>query len=266
MLFRLSLKNLKKSIRDYSIYFFTLILGVCIFYLFNSIGAQTAMIELSKAKSDSVDMLNTALSSMSVMISFILGFLIVYASRFLIRKRKKEFGVYLTLGMRKGDISKILLAETAVIGVISLGVGLLAGILLSQIMSLFVASMFEADMSRFVFVVSPEAILKTILYFAIIYAVVIIMNTFIIARAKLIDLFHADRMQERMRLKNPVLCAVLFLAACVMLGTAYYNVTANSENLTSEFDIILQILFGIAGTFLIFWSVSGFFRLYPART
>lgn len=258
MLFRLSLKNLKKSIRDYSIYFFTLILGVCIFYLFNSIGAQTAMIELSKAKSDSVDMLNTSLSSMSVMISFILGFLIVYASRFLIRKRKKEFGVYLTLGMRKGDISKILLAETAVIGVISLGVGLLAGILLSQFMSLFVASMFEADMSRFVFVVSPEAILKTILYFAIIYAVVIIMNTFIIARAKLIDLFHADRMQERMRLKNPVLCAVLFLAACVMLGTAYYNVTANSENLTSEFDIILQILFGIAGTFLIFWSVSGF--------
>ena len=126
---------------------------------------------------------------MSVMISFILGFLIVYASRFLIRKRKKEFGVYLTLGMRKGDISKILLAETAVIGVISLGVGLLAGILLSQFMSLFVASMFEADMSRFVFVVSPEAILKTILYFAIIYAVVIIMNTFIIARAKLIDLF-----------------------------------------------------------------------------
>ena len=113
MLFRLSLKNLKKSIRDYSIYFFTLILGVCIFYLFNSIGAQTAMIELSKTKADSIDMLNTALSSMSVMISFILGFLIVYASRFLIRKRKKEFGVYLTLGMRKGDISKILLAETA---------------------------------------------------------------------------------------------------------------------------------------------------------
>ena len=60
MLFRLSLKNLKKSIRDYSIYFFTLILGVCIFYLFNSSGAQTAMIELSKTKAASIDMLNTA--------------------------------------------------------------------------------------------------------------------------------------------------------------------------------------------------------------
>ena len=102
MLFRLSLKNLKKSIRDYSIYFFTLILGVCIFYLFNSIEAQTAMIELSKTKAASIDMLNTAVSSMSVMISFILGFLIVYASRFLLRTRKKEFGVYLTLGLRKG--------------------------------------------------------------------------------------------------------------------------------------------------------------------
>ena len=95
MLFRLSLKNLKKSIRDYSIYFFTLILGVSIFYVFNSIGAQTAMMELSKTKADSIDMLKTVISSMSVMVSFILGFLIVYASRFLIRKRKKEFGVYL---------------------------------------------------------------------------------------------------------------------------------------------------------------------------
>src|SRR5699024_5937029 len=141
------------------------------------IGAQTAMMELSKTKADSIDMLKTVISSMSVMVSFILGFLIVYASRFLIRKRKKEFGVYLTLGMRKGDISKILLAETAVIGALSLGVGLVIGILLSQFMSLFVAGMFEADMSRFVFVISPEAVLKTILYFVIIYLVVIIMNT-----------------------------------------------------------------------------------------
>ena len=258
MLFRLSLKNLKKSIRDYSIYFFTLILGVSIFYLFNSIGAQTAMMELSKTKADSIDMLKTVISSMSVMVSFILGFLIVYASRFLIRKRKKEFGVYLTLGMRKGDISKILLAETAVIGALSLGVGLVIGILLSQFMSLFVAGMFEADMSRFVFVVSPEAVLKTILYFVIIYLVVIIMNTFIVARAKLIDLFNADRMQEKIKLKNPILCAVLFLAACVMLGTAYYNVTVNSETLQSEFEVIVQIVLGIVGTFLIFWSVSGF--------
>ena len=258
MLFRLSLKNLKKSIRDYSIYFFTLILGVSIFYLFNSIGAQTAMIELSKTKADSIDMLKTVISSMSVMVSFILGFLIVYASRFLIRKRKKEFGVYLTLGMRKGDISKILLAETAVIGALSLGAGLVIGILLSQFMSLFVAGMFEADMSRFVFVVSPEAVLKTILYFVIIYLVVIIMNTFIVARAKLIDLFNADRMQEKIKLKNPILCAVLFLAACVMLGTAYYNVTVNSETLQSEFEVMLQIVLGIVGTFLIFWSVSGF--------
>ena len=93
MLFRLSLKNLKKSIRDYSIYFFTLILGVSIFYLFNSIGAQTAMMELSKTKADSIDMLKTVISSMSVMVSFILGFLIVYASRFLITAKDKPTAV-----------------------------------------------------------------------------------------------------------------------------------------------------------------------------
>ena len=258
MLFRLSLKNIRKSIKDYSIYFFTLVLGVCIFYVFNAIGDQTAMMELSGTKSRIVHTMNTALSGMSVVVSLILGFLIVYASRFLIRRRKKELGIYLTLGMRRTAVIRILLTETLLIGLLSLGVGLLAGIGLSQFMSLFVANMFEADMSRFVFAVSLAAIGKTICYFVIIYLVVIVMNVVVVARSRLIRLLVADRVQETVRLKNPAVSCVLFLAACGMLAFAYYNVTANQEAMETQGDVMLQIVLGIVGTFLIFWSISGF--------
>lgn len=261
MLFKLSFQNFKKSIRDYSIYFFTLILGVSIFYIFNSISSQTAMMEVSHAKSDSIAMMNTALSAMSVLVSFILGFLIVYANRFLMKKRKREFGTYLLLGMHKKDISTILLIETIFIGMISLFIGLAIGIVLSQFMSLFVANQFEANMKRFVFVVSDRAIEKTFLYFLLIYFVVAIMNFIMISQSRLIHLLNASRRGEKNRLKNPVLCLFVFLSACLMLSFAYYNVTKNQAAMTTEFDVLLQIFLGIFGTFLIFWSISGLIML-----
>ena len=107
MLFNLSRKNFKKSIRDYSVYFFTLILGVAVFYIFNAIETQTAMMEVTKAKAEIIDMMNSALEAVSIFVSFILGYLIVYASRFMLKKRKKEFAVYLTLGMKKTQISGV---------------------------------------------------------------------------------------------------------------------------------------------------------------
>ena len=137
MLFNLSRKNFKKSIRDYSVYFFTLILGVAVFYIFNAIETQTAMMEVTKAKAEIIDMMNSALEAVSIFVSFILGYLIVYASRFMLKKRKKEFAVYLTLGMKKTQISGMLWIETVFMGIISLGVGLLVGIGFSQFMSLF---------------------------------------------------------------------------------------------------------------------------------
>lgn len=90
MLFNLSRKNFKKSIRDYSVYFFTLILGVAVFYIFNAIETQTAMMEVTKAKAEIIDMMNSALEAVSIFVSFILGYLIVYASRFMLKKRKKN--------------------------------------------------------------------------------------------------------------------------------------------------------------------------------
>lgn len=259
MLFSLSVKNFKKSIRDYSIYFFTMILGIAVFYIFNAIETQTAMMEVTKTKAAIIDMMNGVMDGVSIFVSFILGYLIVYASRFMLKKRKMEFGVYMTLGMSRVKIAGILWMETIWMGVISLVAGLLAGMGISQLMSLMVSHLFQADVSRFVFVISWKAVVKSILYFLIIYTVVMVLNTIAISRTKLIDFMTAGRKKEKNLLKNPVASVVIFLLAWGILGYAYYNVTAGAENLESEFQVLAQVLLGIVGTILVFWSFAGFF-------
>jgi len=259
MLFSLSVKNFKKSIRDYSIYFFTMILGIAVFYIFNAIETQTAMIEVTKTKAAIIDMMNGVMDGVSIFVSFILGYLIVYASRFMLKKRKMEFGVYMTLGMSRVKIAGILWMETIWMGVISLVAGLLVGMGISQFMSLMVSHLFQADVSRFVFVISWKAVVNSILYFLIIYTVVMILNTIAISRTKLIDFMTEGRKKEKNLLKNPVVSVVIFLLAWGILGYAYYNVTAGSENLESEFQVLAQVLLGIVGTILVFWSFAGFF-------
>lgn len=258
MLFNLSLKNFRKSIRDYSIYFFTLILGVAVFYIFNAIETQSAMLEVSRTKENILQIMNSILEGVSLVISFILGYLIVYASSFMLKRRKKEFGIYLILGMKKRQVAGILWLETVFMGMISLAAGLIIGIGLSQFMSLLVSNLFEADVSAFRFVISAKAVGKTILYFLVIYLVVMFLNTFAVSRARLVDFLLAKRKKEKNLLKHPLLCVLIFILAWGILGRAYYNVTANQESLATEADVLFQILLGCVGTFLVFWSAAGF--------
>lgn len=256
MLFKLSLSNIRKSLRDYAIYFFTLIIGVSVFYVFNAVSSQVAMTVIHTDSREIARILQMGLSAMSVFVAGVLGFLIVYASRFLMKRRNKEFALYLMLGMSKGKISAILLLETVIIGIGSLGVGLLLGVGLSQIMSTLVVSMFEADMTRYSFMVSGDAILATVLCFAVMYLVVMIFNSVVISRFKLIDLIQSGKKSERIKLKNPRLCIIIFLLAVAALGYAYYQVGWHSVDITSD-KMALYIAMGAVSTFFIFWSVSG---------
>ena len=220
MLCKLSLKNIKKSFKDYAIYFFTLILGVAIFYVFNSLDSQAVMLSVSQSKRRIIELMATVLSGVSVFVSFIMGFLIIYASRFLIKRRNKEFGIYLTLGMSKRKISLILFFETLFIGIISLAVGLGFGVVLSQLMSLIVANMFEANLTRFTFTFSSAAFIKTIIYFSIMYLIVMIFNTIVVSRCKLINLLNGGKISEKVKLKNPILCTLIFIVSSLVLARA----------------------------------------------
>lgn len=257
MLFKLSFQNIKKSMKDYAIYFFTLILGVAIFYIFNAIETQSAMLKISNDTREIVKLLTQIMSWVSVFIACVLGFLVIYASRFLMKRRNKEFGLYLVLGMGKRKVSLILFFETLIIGIISLVVGIIIGIGASQFTSFLVASMFQADMSKYQFVFSSQACIKTILNFVLIYVIVIIFNTFSINKCKLIDLFQGNRKNEKIKLKNPIICGIIFAISIVMLIIAYYNVTAGYSKITNGKQLAIYIVMGCVGTFLFFWSVSG---------
>lgn len=259
MFIKLALKNIRRSIKDYAIYFFTLVLGVAIFYVFNAIESQTAMLDISQSMYKIVDLMTTILRAVSVFVAFTLGFLIIYASRFLIKRRGKEFGLYLTLGMGKRKISRLLLIETFFIGLISLVVGLVIGVLLSQFTSVLVANLFEANLTNFTFVFSASACIQTLIYFGVIYLVVMIFNAISISRQKLINLLSSARRSETIKTKNPWICLVVFLISAAMLAWAYYAVTAGIEAvlMSSESMVLVVLAAGGVATYLLFWSLSG---------
>ncbi len=266
MLFKLSFRNMKKSFKDYAIYFLTLVLGVAIFYMFNSIDSQQAMIEVSQSTREMIQLLIQMLGMVSVFIAIVLGFLIVYANNFLINRRKREFGIYMSLGMGRRQISGIILLETILIGILSLAVGLFIGIFASQFMSILVAKLFEADMSEFTFVFSKDACIKTCIYFAVMYIAVIIFNTLTISRYKLINLLTAVKKNEKVKLKNPIISILIFIASSVLLGYAYYLVTGGVYELRTGEQLLKPILMGVIGTVGVFWSLSGFIlRLIQTR-
>lgn len=257
MLFKLSLKNIRKSFKDYAIYFLTLILGVAIFYVFNAIDSQQAMIAVSESQKEILKLMITMLSGVSVCVALILGFLIIYANNFLIKRRKKEFAIYMTLGMGRRDVSKILFGETILIGCMSLVVGLIIGVFASQFMSILVAKMFEADMTQYIFTFSEGALFKTIIYFGIIYLIVILFNVVMLSKYQLIDLFQAKRKVEHTRLKSSFLAVIVFLLAAAFLGYAYYSVTVDFNTLSAQ-KISIAIAMGCVSTYFIFWSLAGF--------
>lgn len=257
MIGKLAFRNIRKSMSDYAVYFVTLIIGISVFYVFNAISDQKVLLNILKSDYDIIHLLKNMLSVASVIVSVVLAFLVVYASNFLMKRRKREFGVYLLLGMGKKKIAGILMAETVIIGMISLAVGLGLGIVLSQGMSLFVAKLFQADMTEFTFECSGAAVLKTILYFLIIYALVLLLDVFVVGKSRLIRLLNASGRNEKNTAKNPWVCLVVFAVAAVMLGHAYWMVTAKATEIATETQLLAQIAKGIISTFLIFWSVSG---------
>ncbi|MDB8565388.1 FtsX-like permease family protein [Turicibacter sanguinis] len=254
---KIALGNVRKSFKDYAIYFLTLTFAVCIFYCFNSIESQKAVLDMSASQAGYMESINQLLSMVSVFVVFILGGLILYANNFLIKRRKKELGVYMTLGMGKSKISKILVLETFIVGILSLVVGLGVGILLSQGLSVFTAKLFEVGMTQFRFVISFSAIIKTIIYFGLIFLFVMFFNTIIISKYKLIDLLNASKKSETIKVKNPILSLLIFLVAVIMLITAYGIVLKVGLNeMSSLFN--LSIVLGIIGTLGFFYGGAGF--------
>lgn len=263
--FKLIIKNVHKNLRDYLIYFLTLMLAVSLFYAFNSISDQPAFSEMSMTRALLYEQLDKMISVLSVVISLVLAFLIIYANQFLLKRRKKELGIYMMLGMKKGRISRIFAGETFCVGVIALGVGLIFGFILSQGASLIALKLFAIELDKYQLVFSIGAFQQTVICFALIFFIVMLFNVWSVSNVQLISLLTASRKNENINTENHVFPVLMFVLSFFCIGTAGILFYRNGI-LPSRKNISFQIA-GIAlaiGSFLLFYSLAAVFSQFAS--
>ena len=259
MYFKLAFRNVKKSYKDFLIYFTTLTFSVALFYVFNSFSAQSVILELDSETSYMVETLVRVMQIMSLVVSVIFGFLILYANNFLIKRRKKELGMYTLLGMKKSKINRVLVYETIFIGLASLFSGLLLGVVLSQVSATFSARLIEVPVN-FKFVFSFYSVIITSLSFMAIFIFVGIFNLINLQRYKLIDLLKAEKINESLKISNTWLNLIVLLLSLGLLIFTYYWVLSDPWFLDY---ILLVIVLGSVANFGLFYGLSALITKVP---
>lgn len=260
MLCKLAWGNVRRAGRDYLVYLITLALGVTVFYAFNTISEQAASAGLSK---EIGDVIGSITSGFTVFLAAVMGFLMVYANNFIMKRRKQQFGLYQVLGMGRGQVALVMTLETAVVSLGALAIGLACGVGLSQLMTFFTASLFRTQIASFHFFVSAGAALFTVECLIVIFLVTLVFNLRVVAKAKVIDLMGARRSNETVAVRNPWVSAALFVVGCVLVGVAYERllrdgvpVMMDSQEEMSRFGITTALV--VVGTILLFFGLSGF--------
>ena len=254
---RIALGNVRRSIKDFGIYFLTLVLGVAVYYAFNSVTQQSAVLRLSGNMRTLVQELGTIIRGVSIFVAVLLAFLVLFGNRFLIRRRKREFAIYLTLGMDRRHVSGIVAMESLAVGAGALVVGLAVGVLLSQALLYATARLFNTHVTGFGLMFSGQACAYTVMSFAIIFLVVGALNVLEVSRFRLIDLMNADRKGEKSLVRNLPLSVALFVVSLALIGVAYHELRVNGMYAIDwRFNLATALV--SVGTFLLFFSVSGF--------
>jgi len=275
MLFKLSVRNMSRSLREYALYFGTLIIAVSIFYVFNSLSSQDFLESvLFRAPEHFTANIEGAMTTISTFISVLLIFLIIYGNSFIIKRRKKELGVYLTLGMERGDVAKILFGETFLIAALSIIIGIAVGTPLSQLISVLIFHLLDIYIPGLTFAFSWSVVLRTVLYFAVVFLSVSIVNIVTVANSKILSLLSGGSKQLSYSKLFGALSGIAIIIT--IIGFGYWAF----EMLTFEFvDIIhttpgldglywtqpgidttrtvLAFVAGIIGTFAFFFSLAG---------
>lgn len=258
MFFRLALGNVRKSLRDYTVYFVTLVLGVTVFYAFNTISGQADF--LSEDTRQMVKTVAMLMGFVTVFLSFVLGFLMVYANNYLVKRRKREFGLYQLLGMRQGQVSLILVLETLLASVASLLVGLAMGVLFSQILVFVTAALFNETVTNFSFRFSPEAALFTLICFSLVFVVMLVFNLRTLHKVRLVELMGASRVNERTRVRSLPVSVVGVMLGLALIIWSYVRLLKdglpiNSAEQFGGFFLTTGIV--TVGTLVLFYALSG---------
>lgn len=257
---KLAWRNIRRSLRDYGIYFLTLLFAVAIFYVFNSLTDQPAFATLRTSTRRMAEGAVTTLEWLTIIMTGVVTLLVLYANRAIIRKRSRELGTYMLLGMEQGRLALLLLAEVVMIGMAALLMGLVAGIFLSQFFALVVAKLFDVELAGRPFVFSAGAAVKTLVTYGVVFLLVGLWQASALYRQKLIDLITGARKNEAVRLRNRLLSLAVGLLSLLTLGAAYWLSDQVSRDPFVSFKdkrIPIGAALGVVGTYLLFVGAAG---------
>ena len=223
MFFELIARNSKRSRKENGLFFTTLLVSVVAFYIILSLSRQDVMLFLRKMESDAVNRLLSMIPVFYVLTLVVLFFLIYFASKFQLERRRHEFGMYLMMGMTRNRLFVLLLAEDVRSSLIALLIGLPAGVLLSELISLVTARLVGLGIIGHRFTLSLYAVLLTAAGFFLIKLAAFLILSAKISRQEIGDLLVYSSGKEKKQ--KPALfygiCAVsgsMMLAACMLVG------------------------------------------------
>lgn len=263
MLCKLAWGNVRRAGRDYLVYLLTLTLGVTVFYAFNTVSMQVDIAGIEEAGLSEV--MGTMLGYLTYFLAGVMAFLMVYANNFIMKRRKKEFGLYQVLGMGRGRVATIMALETVIVSVGAFVAGIVLGVGLSQLMTFFTASLFKTQIANFHFFFSVHAFNLTLACMLVMFVLTLLLNLRAVRRTKLIELMGAERRNESIKTRNPWIAIAIFAVGVVLVGVAYYRLLRDGFPLTATDSKLQEAMnqFGITtamvtvGTFALFWGLSG---------
>ncbi len=263
MLCKLAWGNVRRAGRDYLVYLLTLTLGVTVFYAFNTISMQVDIAGIDEEGLAQV--MGSMLGDLTYFLAGVMAFLMVYANNFIMKRRKKEFGLYQVLGMGRGRVATIMALETVIVSVVAFVAGIVLGVGLSQLMTFFTASLFKTQIANFHFFFSMHAFNLTLACMLVMFVLTLLLNLRAVRRTKLIELMGAERRNESIKTRNPWIAIAIFAVGAVLVGVAYYRLLRDGFPLTATDSKLQEAMnqFGITtamvtvGTFALFWGLSG---------
>ncbi len=248
MLFKLAISNAKRSIKDYLIYVVTITIAFSLMFSFNLISNSKDILELA----DMMKNFRIAVVFVSLIVCFVLGFLINYMIKFIFKRRSKEFGLYLLLGIKKKDISKMFILENLILGFISLVLSFFVGILLSTIISSIILNIFNAP---YLVKLPTDYLVPFSLslgYFLLIYIVVLFLTKRRIKRLKIHDLLYYDSINEKNRTtKNKSIISFIISLIFIIGGLFIFNNEFKGVGIEPDtLLVLLSIVLLIVGIYL----------------
>lgn len=253
MFSKIILRNSARSRKENGLFFSSLLVSIVAFYIILSLPRQDVMLFLKEMESHAVDRLLTMIPVFFCVSLFLLFFLIYYAGRYQMDRRRHEFGVYLVMGMRRGKLLAMLLAEDLGGSLLALALGVPAAVLLAELISLVTARFVGLGIIGHRFTFSPEAVLGTAVGFLLIKLAAFLILSGKIAGQETAALL--TDMPSGTRRQLPLwVCWLAAPTGLVCLGTAYGMAIAGISWTKAE-KMGLTVLLGVVGTELLFFGL-----------